>query len=486
MRLEALIRGLDLPLRGNGQVEITHITHDSRKVEPGSLFVALEGKHFDGHTYLGRAAQLGAVAVLSGHPERVHMNMPCIVAAQPRRSMAQLARRLFGAPDTKLKVIGVTGTNGKTTSCFLLGQMLEQIGLCGRMGTLSYFNGVSEERAHRTTPESSEIYMTLNEMVKNCCQFAAIEISSHAMMFDRVFGMELTYGLFTNLSQDHLDFHGDMESYFQAKQLMFELLKPGSIAIVNADDAYGKRIRVPEGVILKHFGGSANYDLFFDDLTLTARFSEFSLHYKGEAQSVRLPLLGMHNVYNFMGAALVALEEGLSLAEVARLARTLKAVSGRMETVAGTPSFQVVVDFAHSPDALEKVVSCCKSLTKGRLILVFGAGGDRDKEKRPLMGAVADKYADVVVLTSDNPRSEAPESIMDMVARGINRHSDLIRQADRYKAIEYALSVAREDDLVLIAGKGHETHQEIAGEFFPFNDREVTLRILRRMEAKDV
>lgn len=488
MRLSDLVKGLGLAIHGNDSVKVTHITHDSRKVEPGSLFVALVGENRDGHDYIGRAAQLGAVAVLSRYPQRVMAGLPCIASDHPRRAMAWLARRLYDAPDSKLKVIGITGTNGKTTTCFLTGQLLATKGLCGRMGTLSYFNGMTEERAHRTTPESSEVYATLREMVENRCAYAAVEISSHAMMFERVSGMQLHYGVFTNLSRDHLDFHGDMEAYFSAKQLMFDMLPVGSTAIVNGDDAYGRRVTVKDGVRLLRIGSSEDCEMRFDEVALNARETSFAVCIGTERHRVTLPLLGLHNVYNFMCAAAVARCEGLGWQELTRVAATVKAVAGRMETVREGQDFQVVVDFAHSPDALEKVVSCCKDLCEGKLILVFGAGGDRDKDKRQLMGAVAHQHADAIVVTSDNPRSEDPQQIIEMVGLGIPRPlgPTYMQVADRYEAIELALGRAQSADMVLIAGKGHETHQEVAGKFLPFNDREVAVRILRNMEARRV
>ncbi len=488
MRLADLILDLELRLQGSGDARVTHITHDSRKVEPGSLFVALEGANHDGHAYIGRAAQLGAVAILTNHPERVQVGLPYIIATQPRRAMALLSRRLFNAPDKQLKVIGMTGTNGKTTTCYLLGQLLAGLGCCGRIGTLSYFNGVSEERAHRTTPESSEVYMTLKEMVDNSCAYAAVEISSHAMMFDRVFGMQLAYGIFTNLSRDHLDFHGDMETYFAAKQRMFELLPAGGTAIVNGDDSYGRRLQIPSGVRHLRFGQNDDCDIKIDGVVLTAKHSHFELRI-GDIKGVfEIPLLGLHNIYNFVCAATVAHCEGARLEDLQIIGHTLKPIAGRMETVGQGQAFQVVVDFAHSPDALEKVAACCKELCEGRLILVFGAGGDRDKTKRALMGDVADRIADIILVTSDNPRSEDPASIIDMVCEGISRPlaDSFQKVTDRFLAIECALKMARQGDMVLIAGKGHEIHQERAGKLIPFSDREVVARILRDMEAGHV
>jgi UDP-N-acetylmuramoyl-L-alanyl-D-glutamate--2,6-diaminopimelate ligase len=395
--------------------------------------------------------------------------------------MAQLARRLYRQPDRDLIVIGVTGTNGKTTTTFLLGQLLDPLGKTGRIGTLTYFNGLAEEAAGRTTPEATDFYRCLREMATNGCKYAAVEISSHGLMYDRVLGLELRYAIFTNLSRDHLDFHGDMESYFLAKHKQFDHLVEGGVGIVNWDDAYGRRIQVPARAKLLSYGTSPDADLRFEVLHQDISGCEFNLHWQGRTALFKIPLLGQHNIYNYSAALAVALCEGRELEELSRVAHRSKAVPGRTEFLNLGQDFGVVVDFAHTPDALANVLEACGEGKPKRLIVVFGAGGDRDQSKRPEMGAAVDARADIIFLTSDNPRSENPESIMEMIRKGIRRPvgEGLYCIPDRRAAIEQAIDIAQTGDLLVIAGKGHETTQEIEGRLRPFDDRTVASHSIR-------
>ncbi len=482
MKLGELIQGIGkLHDPASANLEITDITHDSRKVQHGSLFVAIDGRKRDGHQYIAGASQIGAVAVVTRHPEKVPCCLPIVEVEEPRKAMAQMARLLYGNPDRILKVIGITGTNGKTTCTFLVNHLLRARGKAGRIGTLSYFNGVSEEKATRTTPESTDIFRLLEEMTRNGCRYASIEVSSHGLMFGRILGLELQYAIFTNLSRDHLDFHGDMESYFRAKHKQFDHLVPGGVAIINWDDPYGRRIEVPEGVALLRFGRCPEADLRFEVERMHFKGSSFRVFYQGQEARIEVPLLGLHNLYNFVCAMAVALKEGLGLEDIQRESVSAPPVPGRCEILDLGQNFGVIIDFAHTPDALKKVLEACRDLEPARLIVVFGAGGDRDKLKRPKMGAIVDELADVVFLTSDNPRSENPEAIMDMVQEGIKRPpgATFRRNWDRLQAIAEALNTAQDGDVVIIAGKGHETTQEIGKEMIPFNDRTIATRILR-------
>ena len=469
-------------------LEITHITHDSRKAQHGSIFVAIEGDRTDGHDYISGACQLGAVCVLTGNPEKVSCQIPILKASEPGKAMALLARRLYQEPDGRLKVIGVTGTNGKTTCTYLINDLLKPLGISGRIGTLSYFNGVSEEKAAHTTPEAGDVFRLLDEMVANHCRFAAIEVSSHGLALGRVYGLQLAYGIFTNLSRDHLDFHRNMEDYFQAKLKMFSMLKPGATAIVNWDDPHGRRIQPPRGARFIRFGMSSEADLRFELLETRIDGSRFFLFHEGRRQEFNIPLLGRHNVYNFVAAVAVALSEGLSLEDLAAAAPLVSPIPGRTEPIDLGQDFTVMVDFAHTPDALEKMLLACRQVKPQRLIVVFGAGGDRDTSKRKEMGATADSLADLIFLTSDNPRNEDPESIMDMIAEGIARPlgPGFYRNWDRRAAIREAVMAARAGDLILIAGKGHETTQEIKNVLRPFNDRMVAEKAIRaRLGGRD-
>ena len=489
MKLVELAEGIGQLLEvdpGSREMEITQITHDSRKTQYGSIFVAIEGSNTDGHRYIGAAAQLGATCVMTAKPERVPCHIPIIQVTEPRKAMALAARRLHNYPDRHLRVIGVTGTNGKTTFTFVVNYLLMPAGRSGRIGTLSYYNGVSEERATRTTPESSEIYRCLGEMVANRCRYASIEISSHGLTFDRVKGLNLRYAVFTNLSRDHLDFHGTMERYFEAKQKQFALLVEGGTAIINGDDPYGRRIEVPDHAKTVYYGEGENCNLRFTMKKLDVKGCWFEVAWQGETALFHIPLLGRHNIYNFVAALGVALGEGRTLAEMSGTHDALTPVPGRMEILNMGQDYGVIVDFAHTPDALEKVLQACRETNPNRLIVLFGAGGDRDQEKREEMGSIVDRFADVILLTSDNPRFEDPESIMDMVQTGIARPKgeSFFRNWDRRETIKLALDMAKPGDLVLIAGKGHETTQEIRGVHHPFNDRYIAANIIQSHRIK--
>jgi len=484
MKLAELTQGIgDLLDPSAGDLRVNHITHDSRKAQHGSMFVAIRGSKRDGCQFIPAAVQLGAVCVMTDQPEKVAVRIPVVAVKDARRAMAQAARRLYRYPDRELKVIGVTGTNGKTTFTYLVNQLLAPLGQSGRIGTLSYFNGVSEERALRTTPESSDIFRCLREMATNDCRYAAVEISSHGLMFDRVLGMELNYAVFTNLSRDHLDFHGDMETYFSAKKKQFDLLIEDGLAVINIDDPYGRRIEIPERAQTVYYGRSAEAHLRFEPIGLTINGADFDLFWQGRRQRCHIPLLGTHNIYNAAAAIAVALREGRTLKDIAADAAKLTSVPGRMEMARMGQKFGAIIDFAHTPDALLNVLRACKEAKPNRLLVVFGAGGDRDQSKRPEMGRIVDRFADMIYLTSDNPRHEDPDAIMDMVQEGIARPAGRTfdRHWDRRSSIERALNEARPGDIVLIAGKGHETTQEIRGQHHPFSDRQVALEILKTL-----
>jgi UDP-N-acetylmuramoyl-L-alanyl-D-glutamate--2,6-diaminopimelate ligase len=488
MKLAELAKGIGILHDHSHQSdrEIVHVTHDSRKVMSGSLFVAIDGEKTDGHRYIGCASQLGAVCIMTNKPEKVAFELPVLQVENPREAMALVARKLYGYPDKKLIVTGVTGTNGKTTTTYLLNHILRPLGRAGRIGTVSYYNGVAEEKALRTTPEAPEFFQLLCEMVLNDCKFASVEVSSHGLYMKRVFGLELSYALFTNLTRDHLDFHGTMEAYFQAKALQFKLLKPGGMAILNADDAWAHKIEVPEGRHTVWFGQSEKTDLRFRIIESNIKGSRFEVTYQDASAVFELPILGDHNVYNFCAALPVAVNEGRTLKDIAATLGDVRTVPGRCEMVDLGQNFGVVVDYAHTPDALVNILQAMRRLNPNRLITLFGAGGDRDQEKRIEMGAAAHQYSDVIVLTSDNPRSEDPHVIMDMVAKGIDREEGehFIREVDRKYAIERALAMAEPGDVVVLAGKGHEVTQEIKGRFYPFSDREMAADLLQAMREE--
>jgi UDP-N-acetylmuramoyl-L-alanyl-D-glutamate--2,6-diaminopimelate ligase len=481
MELNELISGVPTLERwGNLGVDVTSLQYDSRRVGQGALFFALPGVKVDGQVFAKRAIEAGAAAVVAqGAPETVRTDLGWIRVANAREAMGRIAANFYGQPSRKLKVAGVTGTNGKTTTAFLI-QHLNRAALreCGLIGTVRHDTGGRLVDAANTTPESVDIHGLLAEMKENGCRAAAMEVSSHGLDQHRVSGIEFDAGVFTNLSQDHLDYHGTMERYFEAKrQLLVHLgnqsgtKKP--VMVINGDDAYGQRLLKEsiEGVKLVSFGFAYRCDYRASNFRSAFEGTTFQLDTAGRQMLVRLPLIGRFNVYNALGALAAGQAMGLNLREaVANLAEAPQ-VPGRMEDVGEKMPFRVFVDYAHTPDALEKACLTLRELQPARLITVFGCGGDRDRAKRPLMAATAAQHSDLVVLTSDNPRTEDPEAILDDAAKGLGG-AESVRIADRREAIRHAIAQAQPRDIVLIAGKGHETYQQIGDTKFDFDDRQ--------------
>jgi UDP-N-acetylmuramoyl-L-alanyl-D-glutamate--2,6-diaminopimelate ligase len=443
-------------------VEVSSVAYDSRAVRPGAVFCCLPGEHRDGHDHAPEAKERGAVALVV--ERQLDVDLPQVVVGDARQAMGLLAAALFDHPSRALDVVGITGTNGKTTVAHLLGTVLETSGRrTGVLGTLS---------GPRTTPESPDLQARLAELVATGHRAVAMEVSSHAVELRRIAGTWFRVAVFTNLSQDHLDFHGTMDRYFAAKAALFTPDKVG-LALVNQDDPWGKALL--DQVVVEARGWSPADAL---DPVLTAEGSTFT--WRGVP--VRLALAGRFNLANAVAAAEAARALGLTPEEVAAGLAEARPVAGRFEPVEGG-DVAVVVDYAHTPDGLDQALASARELTQGRLIVVFGCGGDRDREKRPLMGRVADRAADLVVVTSDNPRSEAPQAIIDEVLDGVEREHGLVVEPDRALAIDHAVQVAHPGDLVVIAGKGHEATQDLGAEVIAFDDREVAAQALRRRGA---
>ncbi len=447
-----------VPEGGADDVVVTAVDHDSRAVGPGSLFCALPGAVTDGHDHAPAAVAAGAVAVVVERD--LGLDVPQILVPDARSAMGRLAAAFFDHPSRHLAVVGVTGTNGKTTVVHLLAAVLEHAGRgTGVLGTLT---------GARTTPEATELQARLADWVADGTSTVAMEVSSHALELRRVTGTWFTVAVFTNLSQDHLDFHVTMERYFAAKARLFE---PGrtALAVVNRDDPYGRRLLDQVAVPAVAWSPA-------DATDLELRVDGSSFTWRGEP--VELALAGRFNVANAVAAAEAALALGLDAATVAAGLGSARPVRGRFEPVAGPGEVAVLVDYAHTPDGLEQALTSARELTGGRLLVVFGCGGDRDRDKRPLMGAVADRLADVVVVTSDNPRSEDPAAIIEAVTNGIERENDLVVDPDRARAIARAVALAGPGDLVVVAGKGHETTQDLGDHVIDFDDREVAATAL--------
>jgi UDP-N-acetylmuramoyl-L-alanyl-D-glutamate--2,6-diaminopimelate ligase len=468
MRLDELLAGYPgARVLGDSTVEIADLAYDSRKVEPGTLFFCVIGEKVDGHEFGARAVEDGAAALVVER-ELTELAVPQVVVEGSRAAMAPLAARFWGDPTADLRMVGVTGTNGKTTTAFLVQEILKAANFpCGLLGTVKQIVGGVEKEVERTTPEAIELQATFRQMLEGGDEACVMEVSSHAMTLRRADAIHFEVAIFTNLTQDHLDFHADMEDYFLAKRKLFEM--GPETAIVNVDDPYGRRLASEfECVTFSAEGTEADYSA--RDVSFDAGGASFGV---GEID-LRTALPGHFNVANALGAFAAAEAMGVgSEIAAAGLARAGR-VPGRFEPIDEGQGFTVLVDYAHTPDSLENVLRAARRLTEGRVISVFGAGGDRDRDKRPKMGRAGAELSDLTVITSDNPRSEDPEAIVAEVAAGAGGAAELEVVVDRRAAIALALGRAAPGDIVVIAGKGHEQGQEFEdGRKIPFDDREV-------------
>jgi len=440
-------------------VEVTAVDFDSRAVTPGSLFCALRGEHADGHEHAAAAVAAGAVALVV--ERALELDVPQVVVPDSRAAMGLLAAAFHGDPSRRIAVVGVTGTNGKTTVTHLLAAVLEHAGRPTTIvGTLS---------GARTTPEAPDLQATFADAAEDPDAVVAMEVSSHAIELRRIAGTWFTVAVFTNLSQDHLDFHGTMDRYFAAKARLFEPER-AAVGLVNRDDPWGRKLL--DRMAIPAVAWSVE-----DATDVVLRPDGTSFTWQG--QRIELSLAGRFNLANAVAAAEAARALGLTPEEIAAGLADARPVDGRFEPVGDGP-VAVLVDYAHTPDALDQALHSARELTDGRLIVVFGCGGERDPAKRPLMGGAADRAADVVVVTSDNPRSEDARTIIEEVLAGVERADDLVVEPDRRRAVDTAVALARPGDLVLVAGKGHETTQDLGAEVVPFDDREVAADALRR------
>jgi UDP-N-acetylmuramoyl-L-alanyl-D-glutamate--2,6-diaminopimelate ligase len=472
-------RGIVLNMSGgNVDASVTGIAYDSRRVQPGDVFVALRGQHLDGTAFAKDAIGRGAIAVVSGDaPPPGPVEIPWTTVSDPRLAMALLGAAFFGDPSHQMRVVGITGTNGKTTTAYLVAAILDAAGIkCGVLGTVAYRIGDEVRTATHTTPEAPDVQRLLREMADRGCGACAMEVSSHALALRRVDAMRFAAGVFTNLTRDHLDFHGDMDSYFQAKRRLFEMLPPGAPGVLNVDDPRGSTLvgSVERAVT---YGVNRPADVTPGPLSYSLDGLAFDVRTPKGALRVRSPLVGRPNVYNVLAAVSTGVALDIPLDAIERGVRSLAGVPGRFEIISDAADrVTVVVDYAHTDDALKNLLDTARTLARGRLITVFGCGGDRDRTKRPLMGAVASRLSDVIIVTSDNPRSEDPSRIIEDILRGITpdtrRDSSqrLLTIPDRRAAIRRAIELAGSDDLVLVAGKGHEKYQVVGSRVLPFDD----------------
>jgi UDP-N-acetylmuramoyl-L-alanyl-D-glutamate--2,6-diaminopimelate ligase len=478
----------------SGVAPVSAIVYDSRRAVPGSVFVALRGLKADGSEFVPQAVSRGSIAVVSEAAPPASERTPWVTVSDARLALALLADRYYDHPSRRMRVVGVTGTNGKTTTAYLLSSMLDAAGLkSGLLGTVTYRIGDEEREASRTTPEAPDVQQLLNDMIRQGCKSAVMEVSSHALALKRVDGMRFAAGVFTNLTRDHLDFHEDMESYFLAKRRLFEMLPASSPGVINIDDPRGPELREVCSQPLT-FALTQPADVTPGPLEITLAGLAFQIRTPRGTVDVQSRLVGRPNVYNILAAAATATALDLPLDAIAKGVNSLAGVPGRFEVVsAPNDDVTVVVDYAHTDDALRNLLETARSLAPKRLITVFGCGGDRDRTKRPLMGMVAARLSDVVVITSDNPRSEEPQRIIDEIKRGIpagsapaGRTPDIQTVVDRRDAIEQAIEHGDSEDVVLIAGKGHERYQQIGDRVLPFDDGEIARQALakRRKRAR--
>lgn len=472
---------------GKLSAAVAGITYDSRSVAPGHVFVALKGAHADGTAFARQAAERGAIAIVSERPSAPDFGVPWAQVADARLALAVLAAAFERHPSDEMRVIGITGTNGKTTTAHLVASIFEAAGVrCGVLGTVAYRIGDEVREATRTTPEASDVQRLLREMVDRGCGACAMEVSSHALSLRRVDATTFAAGVFTNLTRDHLDFHLDMESYFRAKRRLFEMLPSGAPGLINVDDPKGAALvemtarPVTYGISRAADIAPGPLSFSLDGLTFDVRTPRGTLH-------VRSKLVGRPNVYNILAAISTGVALGLPFDAIEQGVQALAGVRGRFELVSGpADEVTVVVDYAHTDDALRNLLETARPLARGRLITVFGCGGDRDRTKRPLMGAVAGRLSDLIVITSDNPRSEDPDRIIEEIRLGMTPDTRrdaaqrILSIADRRAAIAKAVELSKAGDLVLVAGKGHEQYQVIGNEQLPFDDAAVAREALVR------
>jgi UDP-N-acetylmuramoyl-L-alanyl-D-glutamate--2,6-diaminopimelate ligase len=476
MELAGILPGVSIA-REAQDVEVAGVQNDSRRIRPGDLFVAIRGAKFDGFAHVEDAVARGAVAVVSDRPTKPGVAVAWIRVEAPRRALGELSARLRGNPAEKLVLAGVTGTNGKTSTATLIEAILSRrFGRAGLLATTLYRTPRREIPAGRTTPEAPLIQEILAELVAEGVPAASLEVSSHALVLDRVAGCRFDVAVFTDLTRDHLDFHGDMESYYAAKKLLFDMRKPGARGVVNVDDAYGRRLLSEASAPMEGFSPSGNEAAYrAEAVHCDLSGTSFDVVHSGGRFRLASPLLGRFQVGNLLGAAAAGLCLGIAPDEIASAVAGVRDVPGRLERVEAGQPYTILVDYAHTPDALERLLLSVRELTDRKVILVFGCGGDRDAGKRAPMGEIAGRLSDIPIATSDNPRSENPEAILRAVEKGLQASGNTkhLKVVDRGEAIRQAIELANPGTVVVIAGKGHETTQVIGDKEIPFDDRRV-------------
>ncbi|SFI15694.1 UDP-N-acetylmuramoylalanyl-D-glutamate--2,6-diaminopimelate ligase [Tindallia magadiensis] len=483
MRLQDMLSGIEFEiLQQSHEEEITHITYDSRKVVPGSLFICISGMETDGHQFANEAIRKGAIALVveKAVPNVQGVTMICV--KDSRKAMAVIAAAFYGNPSSDLDMIGVTGTNGKTTITYMLKNIFKQAQVeTGVIGTISNWIGEQELEAVRTTPESPDFQLLLKKMVKEHVDKCIMEVSSHSLCLQRVYATKFQVGVFTNLTEDHMDFHPTTEHYYQSKKKLFHMTEKANI--INIDDPFGLRLAeelAHSEVSLFTYGIERNADLKASNIIMDYKGVCFKVQGMGMNHSVSLPITGKFSIYNALAAIGAARTMEVSPVEIVHALENMEGVPGRLQRVKEIADLGIIIDYAHTADALMNVLESIRGFSEKRVITVFGCGGDRDKSKRPKMGEISGKYSDYTVLTSDNPRSENPDEILQSIEVGINKvHGSYEKIESRREAIRRAISIAKKGDIILIAGKGHEKTQTVGKETICFDDYEVALEAAR-------
>lgn len=478
MFLNEILNGVDYTiLNGSIDKEINKIEYDSRKIQKGDIFVCIKGFKVDGHDYIEKAIEGGASVIIALEEKEFIKDVTVIKVDDTRKVLAIIAGNYYGNPSKSLKLIGITGTNGKTTSTFMIKAILEKAGFkTGLIGTIANYIGSKKVKAERTTPESLELQKLFKDMVDEKVDYCIMEVSSHSLSLDRVYGVDFDYGIFTNLTQDHLDFHHDFQNYYEAKLQLFKMAKH---SIINLDDQYGKKVIQDIDSKYTTYSLETESDVRAKDVIAHSRGVEFNLQYQALRHEIHLNVPGLYNVYNALGSIVPCIFEGVSI-QIIKESLNNVTVPGRCELVGKNHNldFDILIDYAHSPDGLDNILKTAKEFTKGRLISVFGCGGDRDNEKRPIMGKIGSEISDIAIVTSDNPRTEEPMSIINQILNGITKDNAIVVE-NRREAIKKAITIAKKGDVIVIAGKGHEDYQVLKDEIIHFDEREVVDEILK-------
>lgn len=479
MKLTELARSIPAGASVSAEAEVTGLVCDSRKVKKGDLYFCLPGLRVDGHNFAKAAADAGAAALVV--ERKLPVDLPQVLVEDARAAMSYMAQCFYGYPAREMHGVGITGTKGKTTTSFLVRAIARHAGhKVGLMGTVCTYIGEEEEPASLTTPDPIDVQSLLRRMKDAGCDFYVMEVSAHALDLRKLVGMKFDQGIFTNFSQDHLDYFGTMETYRRAKEKFFDPFYIGH-AVVNADDEAGKYMlgRVPATT----YGVSAPADAYANEIEILESGVSYRLHWKDVVLPLHLHISGIFNVYNSMAAAVACLEMGISPEDVKAGLESVTVVPGRIEPLPTHTPYRVILDYAHSPASLESILKTIRQFTRGRLICVFGCGGGRDKEKRPIMGEISGRLADFSVLTSDNPRLEDPMDILRAIEEGIKRTTGpYVVIENRREAIRYAMQMGQPGDVIVLAGKGHETYQDIGGQKHPFDEKVVVREILAEMD----